>query len=173
MVFWQQDNAKIEKAAPFSPLPSATQTEVVPSVSGALVRTPHSALGAGTFIHGKLRFNSAVSIDGKLDGEILSTETVVVGESGELNADIDVKCLIINGKVSGKVRASERIDLRAGGSLEGEISTPMLSIEPGAHFNGQCRMEKEPAALPDLDSHLDYGDDEPDLDQVGYDCHGS
>ena len=105
---------------------------------------PHqvrSALGPGTEIDGKLRFDATVSIDGKLRGEVFSSEALIVGKSGNVDAQITVKRLVVYGFVKGTVKA-ERIDLIAGGTLEGDIECPSLSIEAGALFIGNSKMIK-------------------------------
>jgi cytoskeletal protein CcmA (bactofilin family) len=99
-----------------------------------------SALGAGTVIQGKLSFDTPVRIDGKLSGEIFSSKALIVGPTGQIDAKVEVACLVIMGSVKGNVKASERIELLAGGQLEGEISTQVFVIESGARFTGGCSM---------------------------------
>lgn len=107
-----------------------------------------SALGPGTVIQGKLSFDTPVRIDGKLSGEVYSTKPLVVGESGDIVADIQVSTLIVMGRVSGSIKATERIEILKSGVLSGEISTPSLVIEEGARFTGGCQMsQKSTSAL--------------------------
>ena len=47
-------------------------------------------LGKGTEFEGKLIFDGVVRLDGKFKGEIISNDTLVVGESAILNAEIKV-----------------------------------------------------------------------------------
>lgn len=100
-----------------------------------------SALGPGTIIQGKLSFDSAVSIDGKLNGEIFSSKTLLVGASGVVDAQVDVATLIIKGIVKGVVRATERVEVRSGGQLLGDVITPCLVIDEGCIFSGNCSMK--------------------------------
>jgi cytoskeletal protein CcmA (bactofilin family) len=99
-----------------------------------------SALGSGTVIQGKLSFDTPVRIDGKLSGEIFSSNALIVGESGIIEAQVEAASLIILGKVKGTVKVTERIELHAGGVLEGDIQAPTLVIHNGAQFNGNCSM---------------------------------
>jgi len=99
-----------------------------------------SALGSGTVIQGKLSFDTPVRIDGKLSGEIFSSNALIVGESGVIEAQVEAASLIILGKVKGTVKVTERIELHAGGVLEGDIQAPTLVIHNGAQFNGNCSM---------------------------------
>lgn len=99
-----------------------------------------SALGPGTVIQGKLSFDTPVRIDGKLSGEISSTDVLIVGESGEIEAELKVKALIVFGKVKGEVEAEERIVLMPTARFEGLSRSPRLRIDEGAKFNARCEM---------------------------------
>jgi len=110
-----------------------------------------SALGSGTVIQGKLSFDTPVRIDGKLSGEIFSSNALIVGESGTIEAQVEAASLIILGKVKGTVKVTDRIELHAGGSLEGDVKAPTLVIHSGAQFNGNCAMghKEESLAIPE------------------------
>lgn len=99
-------------------------------------------LGAGTRFEGKLAFDGCVRIDGSFTGEIHSDETLVVGDGAEVHAEIEVGMLIVRGgEVHGNVRARESIELFAPCKVIGNLHSPQISIERGANFQGQCRME--------------------------------
>ncbi len=100
-----------------------------------------SALGAGTVIQGKLSFDTPVRIDGKLGGEIFSSEALIVGPTGTIDAQVEVRALVVQGVVKGRIVAKERIEILAGGRVEGTITTPNLVIEETAVYNGKCTME--------------------------------
>lgn len=99
-----------------------------------------SALGVGTLIQGRLSFDTPVRIDGKLSGEVFSSEALIVGSSGVVDASLEVASLIVLGTVKGKVKASQRVEVYSGGRLEAEVVSPLLKIEDGAHFGGKCSM---------------------------------
>ena len=94
-----------------------------------------------TEIIGDIKFSDSFRIDGKFKGKILSGHTLIIGESGELEADVDVAGISINGKVKGSLTASERIEIFALGRVTGKIVTPKLIIEEGAFFQGSCQMK--------------------------------
>lgn len=99
-----------------------------------------SALSKGTVIQGKLSFDTPVRIDGKLSGEVYSSDALIVGPDGKIDADIKVKTLVVIGTVTGVVRATESIEILAGGNVTGEIITPSLSLQEGGKLNGRCWM---------------------------------
>lgn len=103
-------------------------------------------LGEDVQFDGVLNFQGLVRVDGKMKGEINSKDTLVVGEKAVLNADVNVGRLVIYGKILGNVRASGKVELYSKGRLYGNIKTPLLVIEEGAVFKGNCDMdEKGPA----------------------------
>lgn len=110
--------------------------------SGSSTDSVRSALGKGTVIQGKLSFDTPVRIDGKLGGEVFSTDTLIVGADGRVDAQIKVKNLIVLGTVKGSVVATGRVELQGGSSLEGNISAPSIVIEETANFNGKCEMHR-------------------------------
>ncbi len=99
-----------------------------------------SALGSGTIIQGKLSFDTPVSIDGQLSGEVFSSTVLLVGTSGRVDAKIEASRLIVYGTVKGDIRATDCIELHSGATLEGKIVTPSLVIHEQSVFNGQCEM---------------------------------
>lgn len=98
-----------------------------------------SALGPGTVIQGKLSFDTPVRIDGKLSGEIFSSQAIIVGATGSVEGDIDVASLVVLGVVRGKVRA-QRVEVLKGGRLEADFTSPVFTIEDGGSFNGRAAM---------------------------------
>lgn len=90
---------------------------------------------------GDIRFSDSFRIDGKFKGKILSGNTLIIGETGEVDADVEVSSVSINGKVKGSVSASERVEVFSLGRVTGKIITPKLVIEEGAFFQGSCQMK--------------------------------
>ncbi|MCX5737269.1 MAG: polymer-forming cytoskeletal protein, partial [Proteobacteria bacterium] len=54
----------------------------------APTRDVQAHLGQGSRIEGKLTFEGSVRIDGQVDGEIHAQDTVILGESAEITAQI-------------------------------------------------------------------------------------
>jgi cytoskeletal protein CcmA (bactofilin family) len=99
-----------------------------------------ASLGRGSRVEGKLRFDGSVRIDGQVDGEIEAQDTVIVGESAVINAQVTAGTIVVKGKVNGDVVAHKRVELQAPGKLVGNITTPSLVIHEGVVFEGHCSM---------------------------------
>jgi len=97
-------------------------------------------LGPGSQFEGKLVFNEIVRLDGAFRGEVTSHDTLIVGESADIQADVQVGTLILSGKFKGNVKAKTRVELRAPAKIEGAIETPALSVEEGVVLNGTITM---------------------------------
>jgi cytoskeletal protein CcmA (bactofilin family) len=82
-------------------------------------------------------------VDGHLSGRVNSTSgTLIVGSNGVVDANIEVAIAILHGTVNGDIIASQRLELGRAAKLNGNIQTASLMIEPGATFEGSCKMLK-------------------------------
>lgn len=105
-------------------------------------------IGADASIDGHIEFKGTIRVDGTVKGKISSNGgTVIVGEKALVDTEMSVGVAVVMGEVKGSIDAHERIEVYPPGRLGGDIQTPVISIEPGAIFNGSCVMktQKEPA----------------------------
>jgi len=94
-----------------------------------------------TEITGDIKFKDSFRIDGKFKGKILSGNALIIGETGEVEADIEAGSIAINGRVKGSLSATDRIEIFSLGRVTGKLVTTKLIIEEGAFFQGSCQME--------------------------------
>ncbi len=120
---------KTEEAGPSKPAPSS-------GASGNLT----AFIDQGSTFEGKLSFKDTVRIDGGFKGEIASENTLIVGESGEIDALIASKTVVVSGNVVGNIQAQEQVVLHKSACVSGDIETPSIVIEKGAVFNGRLSM---------------------------------
>ena len=106
--------------------------------------TLNGFLDRGSHFHGELTFEETFRIDGKFEGKIRSGSQLILGETADVDAEIEVGRVSINGTVKGRIRALERIDLLPRARVFADLSSPILKIEEGAHFEGSCQMGNEP-----------------------------
>jgi cytoskeletal protein CcmA (bactofilin family) len=96
----------------------------------------------GSEFEGKLSFKDTVRIDVSFTGEIRSENTLIVGESGEIQASVQSKSVLVSGSVVGDITASQKIVLHKTARVQGNLSTPCLAVEEGAVFNGSVKMTR-------------------------------
>jgi cytoskeletal protein CcmA (bactofilin family) len=105
-------------------------------------------LGPGSHFEGKLLFDEIVRLDGTFRGEINSRDTLIVGKTADIQAEVNVGTLILSGKFKGNIKATTRVELRAPAQIEGTISTPVLVVEEGVLLNSTLEMKKEASGAP-------------------------
>lgn len=104
-------------------------------------------LGADAIFKGALNFSGVVRIDGKFEGQVVTDDTLIVGEGGEINAEISAGTVICKGRINGTIQASERVEIHSKSKVIGNIKSPSLFVEVGALFDGQCDMASDEAKI--------------------------
>lgn len=120
-------------------------------------------IAKGSEFVGKLTFEGTVMIDGKIDGEVFSKGTLIIGPDADIKAKINVDSVIISGALNGNITAAKKIELRAPARLKGNIHTPSLVIEEGVLFEGNCKMGNTPSAIQ---TEAPLGRPEPKIDDL-------
>ena len=101
----------------------------------------NTIIGKDSVIEGTIEVQGVLRIDGVARGKISATESLAVGDSGQVEADLTSSEVIIGGKVVGNVLAENKIELQSKAQVEGDITTKNLIIEEGALFHGTCNMK--------------------------------
>lgn len=96
----------------------------------------------GSEIEGKYTFSGTVMLNGKFSGEIASSDSLIIGEKGVVNATVRAGVVLINGEVIGNVYATERVELRGSARVYGDVEAPVIVVEEGVLFDGHCKMKK-------------------------------
>jgi cytoskeletal protein CcmA (bactofilin family) len=120
-------------------------------------------LGKGSRVTGKLVFEGTVRIEGHVEGEISAQDTLIIGESAVVNAQIGGTSVVVHGRVTGDITARKRLEIRAPGKVFGNINTPSLVIHEGVVFEGQCTMGGSEAPRAEKDRKVAFfpKDDRP------------
>ncbi len=99
--------------------------------------------GKGVTFKGTLTYDGTVRVDGKIEGEIVTTGILIVGETGQIDADVTAASIICSGTIIGTLRVHKTVRLLASAVVMGDVYAPSLTMEPGARLNGQCNMSDE------------------------------
>jgi cytoskeletal protein CcmA (bactofilin family) len=97
-------------------------------------------LGPGSKFEGKLFFDEIVRLDGVFKGEINSRDTLIIGETADIEGDVEVGTFILSGRFKGNVKATTRVELRRPAQIDGTIEAPILVVEEGVVLNGSISM---------------------------------
>jgi cytoskeletal protein CcmA (bactofilin family) len=114
---------------------------------GEIAPTPEPVLGAGAVFQGVLALPGPARIDGRVAGEVIAGGPLWIGESGEVEADLEAESIVVAGRVAGRVRATARIEVRPTGTVRGGLEAPRIVLAEGSVVNGHCHSgdSSEPA----------------------------
>ena len=115
-----------------------TRTEAPPAspVSRPKGVPAETFLGEASVLAGDLRFADDVRIEGRIEGQIHGSKSVVVAAPAEVDATIEAESVEIHGRVVGDLHVRRQTILHKSASVEGEIHTAGIVVEEGARFRG-------------------------------------
>ncbi len=99
-----------------------------------------NTIGKGTFLEGNVETYGNIRIEGKVTGNIKSKSKVALGPSSQVAGNITSQNADIEGEVKGRIEVADLLVLKATAVVNGDIFTGKLVVEPGAVFNGSCKM---------------------------------
>lgn len=101
--------------------------------------TPTS-LSEELVITGNIASKGDLHLHGQLKGDV-HCHNLLVGEAAKIQGNVIADEVVVQGTVIGAVRASGVV-LRAKCYVEGEVVCQRLTIEQGATFEGESRIDK-------------------------------
>jgi len=99
-----------------------------------------SILGKGTEFTGKIKSSGIIRIEGKFDGELESSQDVIIAEEADVHADIKARHAVISGIYHGNVELAGKLEIKSLGKVFGNIKVASIVIEDGGVFEGECNM---------------------------------
>jgi len=103
-------------------------------------------IGPQTAVRGSLSGQEDLVIEGRVEGSVSLSGHLIVAESGEVEADLEIESIAVLGQVRGDIVASRSITIERGAQVSGNVRAPRVMINDGAHFDGAVEMEVD---LPD------------------------
>ncbi len=104
-----------------------------------------TVLSKNTYFNGNLLFKDSLKINGNFIGNIkvASKGSLVVGETANIQANINADTIVIMGIVKGDVTAAQKVEILETGRLYGNIKSRKLKISDGAIFKGRHESIKD------------------------------
>jgi len=113
-----------------------------------------TVIGPETRISGEIRGDEDLVIKGRVDGKITLSQTLTVDKGGIVQADVDVKMLVVSGTLVGNIVASEVVQLLSTARVVGDLAAPRVLMESGAAYRGRVDMGDIEAARAAVASHV-------------------
>ena len=79
-------------------------------------------------------------MDGRFRGEISGQGTLIIGETGTVEAEIQAAVVLVRGEVRGTVHATERLEAYSPARIFGDLHSPVLVFGEGVLFEGASHM---------------------------------
>lgn len=98
-------------------------------------------IGPETSVRGALSGDEDLVVEGRLEGNVSLTGHLIIAESGDVEADLDVESIQVHGHVRGDISASRSITIEKGAQVQGNVKAPRVIINDGAHFDGAVEMD--------------------------------
>ncbi len=94
----------------------------------------------GVTVEGTLTVTGTFRIDGKMKGNIISEQTVILGEKAKVEGQIEGNRIVIAGRFDGVIFAKGRVEIQPKGVVTWEVHAPCMVVDPGGIFDGRCHM---------------------------------
>ncbi len=112
----------------------------------------YSKIDKNTTLNGNINAKTDIRIDGKVEGEIITTGKVILGKDANVKGKILCGNADIEGIFYGELTVSGTLSLKIGSNLEGKVRIQKLIVESGAIFNASCSMHSAEDGVKKLKS---------------------
>jgi cytoskeletal protein CcmA (bactofilin family) len=98
-------------------------------------------IGAASLVKGEIEAQEDVSVFGRVEGTVKSTQTVTIEEEGLVDGEIEAANVVIAGVMIGNIRATARVEVLETGVVQGDIATPVMVLLDGGAVKGHLVMD--------------------------------
>ena len=122
-----------------------------------------STIDQDCFFEGTFRTPGNMRIEGTYQGAVECHGTLLIAETGKVNARVAAGSLIIAGEFAGEAQCESRFELLKTGRASGSVAARSTVVHDGAFFEGDIRMggETRPVDRPAASGATTAGDDQP------------
>jgi cytoskeletal protein CcmA (bactofilin family) len=99
-----------------------------------------TVIGPDTRISGEVRGDEDLIVRGRIDGRVQLTQNLTVEKGATVQADVDVRQIVVSGTVVGAIVASESVKLMSTARVVGDLASPRVMMEAGAAYRGRVDM---------------------------------
>ncbi len=101
-----------------------------------------TVVGPQTRISGEVRGEEDLLVRGRIDGRVRLTQTLTIDAGGIVQADVEVRNLVVSGVLVGSITASESVRLTEKARVVGDVTAPRFVMDAGAAYRGRVQMEE-------------------------------
>jgi len=97
-------------------------------------------VGQTMLIKGNLEGDEDLTVQGRIEGSINLTKTLIIEPNGVVKADVSVANAVVSGVMVGNLTASDSLEITESGRMVGDIRAPRVIIVEGASVRGKVDM---------------------------------
>lgn len=106
-----------------------------------------NSIGIGTIIDGNIKTEGDFRIDGKVNGNIITSGRLVLGASSQVVGDINCINGNIEGFVRGNIQVKEILKISKSANIDGNITTNKLIVDEGAVIQAKISMSSNKSVV--------------------------
>ncbi|KYF80778.1 hypothetical protein BE11_08915, partial [Sorangium cellulosum] len=95
-----------------------------------------SSIGPTTAIRGNVQGDGDLEILGRVEGSVVMTGDVTIGEGALIQSDVRGRRVVVRGAVAGNISGEEAVILEPGARVVGDLGAPQIGIHAGALVRG-------------------------------------
>ena len=104
-----------------------------------------------TKIIGNIESDGDIRMDGAMEGKLNCKGRVVIGPEARIRGTIFARNAEILGNVEGEITVIDLLTLKSTAVITGDLIMGKFSVEPGASFTGNCKMNGSESSHPEME----------------------
>src|SRR5262245_2221027 len=96
----------------------------------------YSVIDEHLSISGDLVTDGTVRIDGRVEGSLHRTDTMIVGEEASVVGNVEAREVVIGGELIVNLRVSGRVEIQQTGTVRGDIDAAAILLDEGGTVHG-------------------------------------
>jgi cytoskeletal protein CcmA (bactofilin family) len=108
----------------------------------------YSVIDAQMFVRGDLATDGTIRVDGRLEGNIIRSDVVVIGANASVVGSIVAREVVVAGSVEGDITAEARVELDSAAVVIGDIIAGSILTHEGAQIRGTVVVRTGNAEAP-------------------------
>ena len=102
-----------------------------------------TTIGSGVTFVGNFETTDPLEINGAIQGDISSKDTVEINPSGKYTGNAEIQDLLLHGEAEGNLVVDNLTKLTTDSVMRGTLSTSRLVTEDGSSFEGDMKLRKK------------------------------
>ena len=108
------------------------------SIDSEIIET---IIGLNTKFKGSVKTDKILRIDGEFEGEIESSDKIIISETGKFKGTIKCSELKLDGYCEGKLTCTQLLRIADIGIFCGDVTTKNIIMTEGSLLDGTCTMK--------------------------------